>query len=88
MKIIKYNLPAMINAGTPEDPEYVVLLSAVEMPWSEANEVIAKEEAYNGEYEIYDDGQPDPIQTPTLEEKVDALEQAVTMLCMPDVSEV
>lgn len=29
---------------------------AVEMPWSEDNEEIAKAEAYNGEYTIEDDG--------------------------------
>ena len=28
--------------------------------WSEANEKIAKAEAYNGEYEIIDDGEPEP----------------------------
>lgn len=57
------------------------------MGWNEANEEIAKAEAYNGEYTIEDDGQPEPITT-TTEERVEALEAAVTMLCMPDVSEV
>ena len=32
-------------------------LTCVTMPWNEANEEIAKQEAYNGGYEIYDDGQ-------------------------------
>ena len=40
MKIIKYDLSG----------------NAVEMPWTEANEEIAKAEAYNGEYTIEDDG--------------------------------
>ena len=30
------------------------------MGWNEINEEIAKAEAYNGEYTIVDDGQPEP----------------------------
>ena len=77
MKIIKYKLPVMVNAGTPEDPEDVVLLSAVEMQWNEVNEVMAKAEAYNGEYTIEDDGNPDPVAEPTSEERLEALEAAL-----------
>ena len=77
MKIIKYNLSVRVNAGTPDDPEYVELLSAVEMPWSEDNEAIAKVEAYNGEYTIEDDGNPDPVAEPTPEERLEALEAAL-----------
>ena len=32
----------------------------VKMGWNEINEKIAKEEAYNGEYTIEDNGQPEP----------------------------
>ena len=77
MKIIKYKLGVMVNAGTPDDPEYVELLSGVEMPWSEANEAIAKAEAHNGEYTIEDDGNPDPVAEPTPEERLEALEAAL-----------
>lgn len=35
-------------------------LYGAEVDWSEANEEIVKAEAYNGEYEIFDDGKPDP----------------------------
>ena len=35
-------------------------LISVEMGWNEVNEEIAKLEAYNGEYTIEDDGQPEP----------------------------
>lgn len=77
MKIIKYKLPVMVNAGTPEDPEDVVLLSAVEMPWNEVNEVMAKAEAYNGEYTIEDDGTPEPAAEPTAEDRIEALEAAL-----------
>ena len=33
---------------------------AVEMGWNESNEKIARIEADNGEYEIFDDGLPEP----------------------------
>ena len=77
MKIIKYNLSVRVNAGTPDDPEYVELLSAVEMPWSEDNETIAKTEAHNGKYTIEDDGTPEPASEPTAEDRIEALEAAL-----------
>lgn len=43
---------------------------------TEANEEIAKAEAYNGEYTIEDDGQPETYQ-PTESERLAALEQAM-----------
>ena len=50
-KVIKYNI------CTDENGE---ILIPVEMGWNEVNEEIAKREAYNGEYTIEDDGQPEP----------------------------
>ena len=61
MKIIKYKLPVGES------------LYAVEMTWSEANEEIAKREAYNGEYTIEDDGQPQPEATETTDDVLNAL---------------
>ena len=87
MKILKYNLCIRINHGTEEEPQIVEILSPVKMGWNEANEEIAKKEAYNGEYTIEDDG-VEEVSTPTSEERIEALEAAVTMLCMPDISEV
>lgn len=60
MKILKYNLCTKVNHGTEENPVWEETLSAVEMGWNETNEEIAKREAYNGEYTIEDDGQPEP----------------------------
>lgn len=60
MKVIKYNLATQVNCGTAENPNYITTLSEVEMGWNEINEEIAKNEAYNGEYTIEDDGQPEP----------------------------
>ena len=57
MKIIKYKfLSAEINHGTEKEPIIEQILLDKSMTWNEANEEIAKKEAYNGEYEIYDDG--------------------------------
>ena len=65
MKIIKYNfLSCRINHGTEESPEYEDVILPKEIHCTadnlEANETIAKAEAYNGEYTIEDDGQPEP----------------------------
>ena len=66
MRKIKYKyLSSVINNGTEEEPKLEEFIIKVTMDWTEANEEIAKSEAYNGEYEIYDDGEPEPIIEPT-----------------------
>ena len=91
MKIIKYEIMTEANCGTEEKPNIVQTVTPVSIRCKaehlEFNEEIAKCEAYNGKYTIEDDGVEEII-TPTTEERVEALEAAVTMLCMPDVSEV
>ena len=60
-KIIKYKFVAgEENHGTKETPNIEQIFLDKTMTWSEANEEIVKDEAYNGEYEIVDDGQPEP----------------------------
>ena len=74
MKIIKYKfLSAEINHGTKEEPNIERVFLDVRMPYCEANEEIAKREAYNGEYEIVDDGQPEPVAEPTTEDILNAM---------------
>lgn len=68
MKIIKYQLCTEINRGTEEQPNIEQVFSGVTSRWSEGNEEIAKSEAYNGEYTIEDDGEPEPVIPPTNEE--------------------
>ena len=80
MKIIKYNLCTNVNYGT-EEPVFEETLSAVTMPWSEANEEIAKKEAYKGEYTIEDDG-VEKTYEPTAEERLAALEAAMLEMIM------
>ena len=77
MKILKYNLATKVNSGTENE---MVVLSRVEMPYSETNEEIAKREAYNGEYTIEDDGQPEPERVLSPEERIAELEAALALL--------
>lgn len=82
MKVLKYNLCTKVNHGTEENPEIVEILSPVTMGWNEVNEEIAKKEAYNGEYTIEDDGQPEPSDVPTQLDRVEA--QATYTAMMTD----
>ena len=70
MKVLKYRLMTEVNHGTEEHPDIQQILSDVSMGWNETNEEIAKREAYNGEYTIEDDGQPEP--EPTEQEQLRA----------------
>ena len=63
MKVIKYQLCTEANHGTEDEPNIEQIFSSVTLGWSEANETIAKEEAYNGEYTVEDDGEPEPAPT-------------------------
>lgn len=85
MKIIKYNfLSCRINHGTEEEPNYEDVILPKEIRCTadnlQANEAIAKAEAYNGEYTIEDDGAPDPIPQQSPEERIAELEEALAML--------
>lgn len=73
-KAIKYKfLSCEINHGTEENPDIEQIFLDVSMGWNEANEEIAKREAYNGEYTIEDDGQPDPEAEPSAQDDTDAM---------------
>ena len=52
MKVLKYRLMTEANHGTEEQPDIQQIFSDVSLGWSEANEELAKREAYNGEYTI------------------------------------
>lgn len=77
MKIIKYQLCTEVNHGTEEQPNIEQVFSEVSLGWSEANEKIAKAEAYNGEYTIEDDGKPEPAPT-----QLDRIEAQTTYTAM------
>ena len=78
MRILKYNLCTKVNYGTEESPVWEEILSPVTMGWNEANEEIAKKEAYKGEYTVEDDGQPEA--QPTDAERIAELEAALELL--------
>ena len=65
MKKIKYKICTHVNHSTEENPQIEEIFYPVEIPYSEANEAIAQREAYNGEYTIEDDGQPEPDNSTT-----------------------
>ena len=67
MKVIKYRfLSCEVNHGTEENPDIKqIFMEKVVSPWTAENETIVKAEAYNGEYEIIDDGEPEPVAPPS-----------------------
>jgi len=65
MKRLKYQYCTEVNTGTQDEPNMVQSIIVKCPPYSEANEEIAKTEAYNGEYEIIDDGEPEPVTPPS-----------------------
>ena len=80
-KVIRYKfLTAELNHGTEEDPDIEQIFSSVTMGWNKANEEIAKREAYNGEYIIEDDGEPEMEAQTTDAERIAELEEALALL--------
>ena len=80
MKHWKYNIVNRANFGTEENPVWHESFFTKMISYTEANEEIAKREAYNGEYTIEDDGQPEPETVPSPEERIAELEEALNML--------
>ena len=71
MKRILYKfISAEINHGTEEEPNIELVLLEKSLPYIDDAIELAKREAYNGEYTIEDDGQPDP--EPTEQEQLRA----------------
>lgn len=68
MKIIKYQLCTEVNHGSEDKADIQQVFSSVALGWSEANETIAKAEAYKGEYTVEDDGEPEPVIPPINDE--------------------
>ena len=79
-KIIKYKfLSGEVNHGTEENHNIEQIFLNKSINWSEVNEEIAKQEAYNGEYTIEDDGAEENHE-PTDAERIAELEEALAML--------
>lgn len=77
MKRIYYK----INIPSSDCGEMQDCLYDKSLPYSAEAEEIAKQEAYNGEYHIKDDGEPEPIapatDAPTWDELAAALQEGV-----------
>lgn len=78
-KTIKYLFCTEVNLGNDETPNIEQRFIGKTIPYSEANEEIAKVEAYNGIYTIEDDGQPEPTETPS---QLDMIEAQITYTAM------
>ena len=78
MKWIVYNKEnVVLNAdGEVKNQSFIPIHS----PYSPENENIAKSEAYNGEYTIEDDGQPEPEPEPTQLDRVEAQSTYTAMM--------
>lgn len=68
MKVLKFRICTQSNIGTADSPEIVESFTDGKLGWSEENEAVAKKLAYNGEYTIEDDGEPEPVTPPTNDE--------------------
>lgn len=77
MLSIKYQLVTEINHGTEESPIIEKEFVKKTIPYSKGNEEIAKAEAYNGEYTVEDDGEPEPAPT-----QIDRIEAQVAYTAM------
>ena len=81
MKKLKYKF--LVTSKTIIDPEKGEVtkefFSNCILPYSEANEELAKKEAYNGEYEIFEDEKTESVPKPT---QLDRIEAQVTYTAM------
>ena len=76
MRIIKYKKVNRSNIGTETEPKLHEYELEKQIPWSEANEEIAKSESYNGEYTIEDDGKEE------IPSQLDIIEAQLTYTAM------
>ena len=69
MMIIKYKQRIIVPSSDEQERDREILYE-IQSSWNSQIEEIAKREAYNGEYTIEDDGQPEP--EPTEQEQLRA----------------
>ena len=72
MKLIKYQMLQTTIIDGAEQPQSEEYMSSVTVPYSAENEEAAKQEAYKGEYEIFENGIPEPLEQPTLLDRLEA----------------
>ena len=69
MKIIKYKQRIIVPSSNEQERDMEIFYE-IQSSWNSQTEEIAKREAYNGEYTIEDDGEPEP--EPTEQEQLRA----------------
>ena len=69
MMIIKYKQRIIVPSSDEQERDREIFYE-IQSSWNSQIEEIAKREAYNGEYEIIDDGEPEP--EPTQLDRVEA----------------
>ena len=80
MKLIKYRVMREVNRVIDAEPQIEHVISGDRwLTLSDKNLEIVKATAYNGEYTIEDDGQPEPEPEPT---QLDRVEAQVTYTAM------
>jgi hypothetical protein len=79
MKLIKYQMLQTTIIDEIELPKSEEYMSSITIPYSIENEELAKREAYKGEYEIFDNGVPEPEEQPS---QFDRIEAQVTYTAM------
>lgn len=83
MKKLVYKIEGYTQVYNPETEKQEQQQSLAEVTVENPTETdIAQAEAvaYNGEYTIEDDGQPEPVVKPTQEERIAELEEALELL--------
>ena len=83
MKVIKYKVVKEYDYGTPDKPDVQQDIHEAQIEYTgDASVEFVRKEAYNGEYEILDDGQPEPelSRKEQLETDVAELKEAVDLL--------
>ena len=82
MKMIYFTKEIVVNDETEADPKIRKFFVKQGMSYSDKNLKLAQKEAYNGQYTIEDDGQPEP--EPSREEQLETdvaeLKEAVDLL--------
>ena len=81
MKVIKYQLVTEVNRSTEEQPDVDHIFSDKKVDWSEANEELAKREAYHGEdtsEDVPDDRPLDEVRADKLTELSASCNAAIT----------
>ena len=82
VKMIYFTKEVVVNDGTEDEAQIRTFFVEQGVSYSDKNLELAQKEAYNGEYEIVDDGQPEPepSREKTLEKDVADLKEALNLI--------